>query len=149
MKRLILYALLLLSLSAAAQSNTATNIIEGGKTLVELVRIFKAPRYTMPQAEVAEKKDSCALKSFTDVCLRNNTGKILLASLYRRSGTTYETVALTLRILPKNQEWLYEVKSGIYKLKLETEEPDGRKPFREGEIKLNACENLIRDIKND
>ena len=58
-------------------------------------------------------------------------------------------LALTMKVLPKNQEWLYEVKAGVYKMKLETDEPEGKKLFREGEIKLNACDNLIKEIKEE
>jgi len=54
-----------------------------------------------------------------------------------------------LKILPKNQEWLYEIKCGIYKIKLETEEDDEKKIFKEGEIKLTACENFIKEIKKE
>lgn len=54
-----------------------------------------------------------------------------------------------MRALPKNQEYFYELKSGIYKMKLETEEAEIKKVFREGEIKLNACENLVKDIRNE
>ena len=73
----------------------------------------------------------------------------MLLSLYRRNGNLYEAGVLSLKILPKNQETLYEIKAGIYKLKFETEEDDDKKLFREGEIKLNACEIFFKEIKNE
>jgi hypothetical protein len=73
----------------------------------------------------------------------------LLVSFYRRNGNVYEAGFLSLKILPKNQETLYELKAGIYKLKFETEEGEEKKVFREGEIKLNPCENIFKEIKND
>jgi hypothetical protein len=149
MRRLILAAVVMATFTAAAQSNTASNIIEGGKTLVELVRVFKTPKYIMPLQPVIEKKDSCALKNTTDMCIKNYTADPLLVSLYKRNGNVYEAGVLSLKILPKNQECLYELKAGVYKIKYEIEEGSVKKLIREGEIKLNACENMFKEIKND
>ena len=107
MKRLISAALVLVSINTSAQNNTAANIIEGGKTLVELVRVFKMPRYTMSLQPVVEKKDSCAIKNVTDFTIKNSTEEPLLVSLYRRNGNVYEAGVLSLKILPKNQETIY------------------------------------------
>lgn len=148
MRKLILSAAIVISITAKAQSNTASTIIEGGKTLVELVRVFKAPKYMMTAPVAAEKKDSCSIKAIGDLCLKNSTEKPLLVSLYKRNGNGYDAGILTMNILPKNQECLYELKSGIYKLKIETEDNGVRKTFREGEIKLNNCDNQIKEIKN-
>jgi hypothetical protein len=150
MRRLIATAFVLVTINASAQNNTTANIIEGGKTLVELVRIFKMPKYLMlPLQPVSEKKDSCSIKNISDFTIKNSTAKPLLVSLYRRNGNIYETALLSLKILPKNQETLYEIKAGIYKIKFETEEGEEKKVFREGEIKINACENIFKEIKND
>ncbi len=139
-----------LSLTATAQSNTTAHIIEGGKTLVELVKVFKMPRYAMTQQPLVEKKDSCALKSITDFTIKNSTPNPLLVSLYRRNGNVYEPGVLSLKILPKNQETIYEIRAGIYKMKFETEdEEDEKKIFREGEIRIISCENIFREIKNN
>ncbi|MEI9957912.1 MAG: hypothetical protein WDM90_16790 [Ferruginibacter sp.] len=140
MRKLITAILLILSITVKAQNSTASNIIEGGKTLVELVRVFKTPKNIPPQQNLVEKKDSCSIKNICDLCIKNSTAKALTVSLYKRNGNTYDAIALTMKVLPKNQEYFYELKSGIYKMKLETEEQDVKKIFREGEIKLNACE---------
>ena len=137
-------------MNISAQNNTAANIIEGGKTLVELVRVFKMPKYLLaPVQPLVERKDSCSVKNICDFTIKNSTGKPLLISLYRRNGNIYEASALSLKILPKNQETLYELKAGIYKVKFETEEDEVKRLFREGEIKLNACENIFREIKSE
>ncbi len=148
MRKLILSAVAMLTLTVSAQSNTASNIIEGGKTLVELVRVFKMPRYIMAQQPVVEKKDSCALKNVSDITIKNSLTSALVVSLYRRNGNVYEAGVLSLKILPKNQETIYEVKAGIYKIKYEIEEDEEKRTIREGEIKLNACENIFKEIKN-
>lgn len=149
MRRLILAAIVITTFNAAAQNNLASNIIEGGKTLVELVRVFKTPKFMMSQQPVVEKKDSCAIKNISDFTIKNSTGNPLLVSLYRRNGNVYEPGVLSLKILPKNQETIYEIKAGIYKIKYETEEDDEIKTFREGEMKLIGCENIFKEIKND
>jgi hypothetical protein len=150
MRAFILTAVVLININASAQNNTAANIIEGGKTLVELVRVFKTPKNSLALEPVIPKRtDSCAMKNTTDICVKNSTGKPLLVSLFRRNGNLYEAAVLSLKILPKNQECLYELKSGIYKIKLETEEKGIKTSFKEGEIKLNPCENVFREIKNE
>ena len=80
---------------------------------------------------------------------KNSTAKPLLVSLYKRNGNVYDAGVLTLKILPKNQECLYELKAGVYKVKFEIEEDDEKKIIREGEIKLIACENIFKKIKNE
>jgi len=147
MKKLLLPAVVLISISTSAQNITASNIIEGGKTLVELVRVFKSPKDATTQHGIADKKDSCSIKNTADLCIKNSTGKPLLISVYKRNGNVYEAGVLSMKILPKNQECLYELKSGIYKMKLETEEGGVKIIFGEGELKLNACENVEREIK--
>jgi hypothetical protein len=149
MRKFIIPALALIANHATAQNNTASNLIEGGKTLVELVRVFKMPRTGMQQQPLVEKKDSCALKNITDICIRNSGVGPLLVSLYRRNGNVYDAGALSLKILPRNQECLYELKAGVYKIKYEMEEGAVKKTINEGEIKLNSCEKFYREIKND
>lgn len=150
MRTLIVAVAALINVNTFAQNNTAANIIEGGKTLVELVRVFKTPKTTLAsEAPPVIRMDSCAVKNTTDICVKNATGKALQVSLFRRNGNTYETAVLSLKVLPKNQECLYELKSGVYKIKLETEENGIKTSLREGEIKLNACENVFKEIKID
>lgn len=148
MRAFILAAAVLISINSSAQNNTAANIIEGGKTIVELVRVLKTPKTTLvSEPPMPKRVDSCSVKSTTDICIKNSVGKPVLVSLYRRNGNAYESAVLSLKILPKNQECLYELKSGVYKIKLETEENGIKTSLREGEIKLNACENVFREIK--
>lgn len=149
MKKIILTALCIYCVSACAQNNTASNLIEGGKTIVELVKVFKTPRNNIAAgAAVAEKTDSCAAKNISDISFKNSTGKNIYITLTKRNGSVYEPTALTVKVLNKAQENLYELRTGIYKLKIETDgEGDKRILYREGEIKLAACNNAVREIK--
>jgi hypothetical protein len=96
MRTLILAAVVIITGNAAGQNNTTANIIEGGKTLVELVRVFKTPKNSLISETLVEKKDSCAAKNTRDLCLKNSTGKRLLVSFYRRNGNLYEAGILSL-----------------------------------------------------
>lgn len=150
MKKIVLAVMLLQNLTASSQSNAASNIIEGGKVIVELVRVLKMPAWSGFQQHVVEKVDSCKLKAVTDLCYKNSSGKSLYISLYKRNGNGngYETSVLTMMVLPKNQECWYELRSGVYKFKIETEgEDEERVLYREGEMKLAACENIVKEIK--
>jgi|APGre2960657404_1045060.scaffolds.fasta_scaffold42403_2 hypothetical protein len=150
MRILILATAVLIHSNLAAQNTTTANIIEGGKTLVELVRIFKTPKFAFVQIPVApaEKRDSCAVKNTSDISIKNSTDKPLLVSVLRRNGNIYEPGVLSMKILPKNQETIYELKTGIYKIRYEKEDDDEKLLINEGEIKLLACANIFREIKN-
>jgi hypothetical protein len=150
MRKLILITAVLLYEKTIAQHNTVTNIIDGGKTLVELVRVFKTPKLAFVQQPVSliEKRDSCAVKNTSDISIKNLTDKPLLVSVLRRNGNIYEPGVLSMKILPKNQETIYELKTGIYKIRYEKEEDNEKLLINEGEIKLLACANIFREIKN-
>lgn len=149
MKQLFLSMALLCTGIVYAQNNTANNLIEGGKTLVELVKAFKTPRVsTVTAANEPAKTDSCAAKSTSDLCFKNTTGKNIYITLTKRNGGNYESTSVTLKILNKSQECSYELRTGVYRLKIETDgEGDKKVVYREGEIKLNACDNAIKEIK--
>lgn len=150
MRRYLLIAICMYSATAPAQNNTASNLIEGGKTLVELVRVFKTPKnnVTANTQPAAIKTDSCTIKNISDLCFKNTTAKSLYVSLFKRNGNNYEANVLTIKILPKTQECWYELKAGIYKFKIEVDGEDDKKVvYREGEMKLSACENTVREIK--
>lgn len=151
MRKYLLLAVCMYTTSVWAQDNTASNLIEGGKTLVELVRVFKTPKnnVTANTPTAILKTDSCTIKNISDLCFKNTTAKSLYVSLFKRNGNNYEASVLTIKILPKMQECWYELKAGIYKFKIEVDSDTGDKKilFREGELKLSACENVIKEIK--
>ena len=150
MRKYLLLAVCMYTTSVWAQNNTASNLIEGGKTLVELVRVFKTPKnsVTANTPTAILKTDSCTVKNISDLCFKNTTAKSLYISLFKRNGNNYEVSVLTIKILPKMQECWYELKAGIYKFKIEVDGDDNKKNvYSEGEMKLSACENGIKEIK--
>ncbi len=69
-------------------------------------------------------------------------------SLFKRIGAIYSITPLNLYIGNNGQEYLYEVPIAIYKFKIEYESEDEKKVvYREGEIKINACDKMVREIK--
>jgi hypothetical protein len=152
MRKCLLLAVCMYTTALWAQNNTASNLIEGGKTLVELVRIFKTPKnnVTANTQTAPLKTDSCTIKNTSDLCFKNTTAKSLYVSLFKRNGNNYEANVLTIKILPKTQECWYELKAGIYKFKIEVDGEDDKKVvYREGEMKLLACENVSKEIKTE
>ena len=149
MRRNLLLAALAITTCASAQNNTAGNIIEGGRVLVELVRVLKIPKCNIVPQPVVERKDSCFVRNVCDLCLKNASGKSVVVSLYKRSGNGYEAGVLSCKILPRNQECWYDLRSGIYKLKIEKEDDEDLLLYQEGELKLVACTNTYREIKDE
>ena len=78
----------------------------------------------------------------------DKTGKTIIVSLYARNGNVYDTQALSLKLSPLTQESLYEIRTGIYKYRIETEGEDERVLLHEGELKLQPCDKLVKEIKS-
>lgn len=152
MRKLLIAAMLLMAAKLKAQNNTVSNIIEGGRALVELVKVFRTPKNNLTTPAVANtvNKDSCSTRGLADVCYKNNLGKTISISLYKRNGNAYATMPLSLTIIPNIKECVYEIQTGIYKYKIEFEDDEDKKTiYAEGEIKLQACDKFYREIKKE
>src|SRR4051812_17993412 len=112
MRSLILAAAIIIACTSTAQNNTASNIIEGGKALVELVRVFKSSKNALPQPNLTENKDSCYIKNLADICYKNLSGNNITISFFKRTGQTYAP-ALTIKIATNSKECLYELQAGV------------------------------------
>lgn len=130
--------------------NKPNPVIEGGKTLLELIRVFKTPRQTVASqntnAVTSAVSDSCVFKQTSDLCFKNSSTKILAVSIYKRTDTGYDARPFVLKILIAKEECLYEMRAGIYKYRIEIDGLQGKTILREGELKLQACENMQREI---
>ncbi len=153
-KRTIMKTVIILLLAgncipANAQNNLTANIIEGGKTLVDLIRVFKTPKTTGTANYSAAVTDSCTAKNIADITYKNTCTRAVFVSLYKRTGTVYSTQPLTLKILANSRESLYEIPAGIYKFKIELAEAATRILYKEGEIKIQACDKLLKEVKEE
>lgn len=152
MRKLFLSVMVLTAITGSAQNNTASNIIEGGKTLVDLIRVFKTPKLAMAELRQTRNNsstDSCVIKGIADIGYKNNSGRAMIVSLYKRSNNQYVTVPLTLKISNNSQEFLFEIQSGIYKYKIEYEEGEKKIVYKEGEIKISSCEKIVKEINKE
>ncbi|HRB22324.1 MAG: hypothetical protein IPO46_06480 [Chitinophagaceae bacterium] len=151
MKHILSIIFLITSFYTKAQSSTE-KIIEGSKTLLELIKVIKTPRQnTSPQnltaaSHTATSADSCAIKQRSDLCYKNSSSKVLAISIYRRNGDVYDNLPFTMKVIAQKQECWYELRAGIYKYKIEADSDLGKTLLNEGEFKLEACENMIREI---
>ena len=146
MKNVLLFLLCITAANhSRAQLNTE-NFIAGGKTLVELISVLKKGRSAISTVK-PDTKDSCALKQLADLCFKNSSLRDLAVSLYRRIEASYEAQPFTVKVLPKKQECLYELKSGIYKYRIETDSGAVRILLSEGEFRLQPCDNMKRELK--
>lgn len=125
-------------------------IVEGSKTLVELIKVIKTPRQNLTAQNFTPANnnaaDSCVLKQRSDLCYKNNSSKVLTISIYKRNGDVYDTLPFTMKVLAQKQECWYELWAGIYKYKIEQDATTGKTILSEGEFKLEACENMVREI---
>ena len=131
---------------AKAQSSITSDLVEGGKTIVELLRVIKTPRTTIAPAAY-NSFDSCGSKKLTDISFKNKTDKTIQVSLYLRNGNGYELKPLSLSVSPSTTESLYEIRSGIYKYKIETDLAGQKTTLHEGELKLQPCDKTMKEIK--
>ena len=148
MKLIILVVISISSLSSSAQTTTTTSLIEGGKALIELITVLKKNK-TVTTTAIADKKvilDSCATKQKADLCFNNSSTKDLAISLYKRTDTGYEAQPFTMKVITKKQECWYELRSGIYKYKIELDNGGVKSLISEGELKLQPCDNMQREI---
>jgi len=148
---MLLPVLVLMNVSLIAQNDLTTNIIEGGKTLVELIRVLKPQKQQYTTPGVIELEDSCQLGQQADLCFKNTDTLAIKVYLYKRNGSVYESIPLTIQLSRSTQECLYAIRSGIYKYRLETETKKGevitKAVLREGELKLKPCDRVTRNIK--
>jgi len=148
MKKFILLAAILIPVALQAQNAITSNFVEGGKTLVELIRVIRSPK---PASAVVSNMyaDSCGSKKLADISFKNKTDKTIRVLLFIRIGNTYDTQALSLKLSPMSQESLYDIKTGIYKYRIESETGDDEERIilHEGELKLQPCDKTVKEIR--
>ncbi len=146
--RKVLFIIISLAYLTTNAQNTTTKIIEGGRALIELITVLKKSKTTNTSTLTDNKVgiDSCATKQKADLCFKNSSLKDLVISLYKRTDTGYEAQPFTMKVITKKQECWYELRSGIYKYKIELDIGGVKTLISEGELKLQPCDNMQREI---
>lgn len=116
---------------------------------MDLIKVIKAPKANTiaGYSGTISRTDSCVTKGLVDIAYKNNSGKSMFVSLYLRNGNALAAIPLTLKVLNGGKENLFEIQAGIYKYKIEYEEEEKRVVYKEGEIKLQACDKKELEIK--
>ena len=146
MKTLLLFIAISMPALLRAQPPNASDLLEGGKTLIELIRVIK-PQKAALNGVGYKSPDSCSLKKVADLSFKNRTGKTMIISLYFRVGNSYEPGPLSLQVSPSSKESLFDVRAGVYKYKIETDSAGQRTLLHEGELRLAPCEKVVRYVK--
>jgi hypothetical protein len=144
--KILLLLLVCFTVGANAQNSIASDFVEGGKTIVELIRVIKTPKTTIVPAAY-NNPDSCGIKKLADISFKNKTDKPVQVILYLRIGNGYENIPHAMSISPSTQESLYELKAGIYKYVIQTDAAGQKTTLHEGELKLQPCEKSVKEIK--
>ena len=149
MRILSMFLLSLLLFKRVMGQASAESIIAGGRAIIELITVLQKnkPPIAGNLKERQTVADSCAVKQHADLCFRNSTSRELTISICKRNDTTYEPNVFSVKVLKKKKECLLELRSGIYKYRIEADEGNSKILFSEGEFRLQPCDNMLREIK--
>ena len=113
--------------------NAAKNVIEGGKVVVELIKVIVAKKDL-------DKNPGCK-NSYADVCIVNESaGPVLAILIHRISGEKREMV-----IQSKTKECSLQAAIGVWTYDLR--EPQNPYSIRKGDILIESCQHLTMNIK--
>jgi hypothetical protein len=117
----------------ASTESAASSVIEGGKLVVELIKVFGSKKDQ-------EHNGNCK-NSFADLCVENQSaGSITVSLLHRSTGETREVV-----VLPQGRECCLQAKEGIWTYDLKVS--GSILSIRKGDLKLEGCNNIVMSIK--
>lgn len=147
MRKALLFAVICIPANLQAQNAITSDLVEGGKTLVELIKVIRTPRTPTTTTVSYINADSCGIKKLADISFKNKTDKTVVVSLFLRIGNAYDARPLILTLAALSQESLYELKAGVYKYKIERDEGGQKIVMHEGELKLQPCDQAVKEIK--
>jgi len=121
------------SRSQSQPAMTTTNVIEGGKLVVELIKAINARKDSNTNIGCKD--------TYADLCIENQAADTIVVSLlHRGSGETREII-----ILPGGKECCLQAKAGVWTYDLKI--PRHVLSIRKGDLKLEGCNNLLMNIK--
>jgi len=111
----------------------ADPVIEGGKLIVELVKVLSNKKDQM--------KDSGCKGNYADLCIENETNRSLTVFLEHRPSAEKREVV----ILPGGKECSLQAKVGVWNYDLRI--TGSTQPTRKGDILIEGCNNMVMNIK--
>ena len=140
MKRLFIFLSLLEAGFQPAAQSTQNTLVETGKVLVELVRIFKKGS--------VQKGLPISVNGTSDLCFANSSNDQLNIEVSRKiSDTEYKVLPGSVSLTPQSHECLLELTPGIYHYRVYKRNNGVQALSLEGELKLVANEKMQREIK--
>ena len=113
--------------------NAAKQVIEGGKVVVELIKVLAAKKDL-------DKNPGCK-NAYADVCIVNESaGPLLAIFIHRNTGEKREMV-----IQSKTKECSLQAAIGVWTYDLR--DPQSPYSIRKGDILIEGCQNLTMNIK--
>ena len=136
---LIILSVIGLSFKTVAQSPQNT-LLESGKILVELVKIFK--KSPLQQGVQVNGNNS------SDLCFTNSTSDHLFIEVLKKiNDSLYKVLPISISITPQAHECLLELPSGIYHYRVYKKNNGTQSLSLEGDLKLVPNEKMEREIK--
>lgn len=128
----------------AGPGNTTDRLIEGGNLIIEVLKVI-SNNETDKNKSAGNKEADCAVKNFTNICFVNRSSGIISVKLKRNDADEEHE----LLIDNNGKECCYRITPGIftYSIGQKTEDPEGDKLIRKGEILLEACKDIEIKIK--
>jgi hypothetical protein len=119
-----------------AQSNTnRSEIIEGGKVLIDLIKNLKHTS--------SKSTDLCKTNRTGDICFSNRSKNTILVGINKNDSiNTYSNVLI---IQPRNSECLYHLYTGVYNYHIQSD--SSHITLQKGQIALDQCNVIEKRIK--
>lgn len=116
------------------QSNkTADHVIEGGKVVVELIKVLSNKK--------GLKESPGCEGTHADLCVMNESLVSLTMSLHQRSSEEKREIV----ILPSMKECCFQIAAGVWTYDLHP--TTSLQSIRKGDLRIEGCQNLIMNIK--
>ena len=113
--------------------NTTDQVIEGGKVVVELIKVLTAKKDL-------EKNPGCK-GTYADLCVVNETpGSIVVIVRHRTNDEMREMV-----ILPAMRECSLQIPVGVWTYDLRP--GSSTQSIRKGDLLIEGCQNMVMNIK--
>lgn len=141
MKFIILFcSQLYIGFSFAQNPSTSSNIVDGGKILVELVKVFKK--------SPVQKDLHMSENNSSDICFTNSTPDNLYIELSKKiNDTTYRNLPTAISLTNNAHECLLELLPNVYHYKVYKKTNGLQSLSLEGDIRLQPNEKMEREIK--
>ena len=136
---LIILLVIGLCFKTAAQA-TQNTLVESGKLLVELVKIFK--KNPLQQGVQMNGNNS------SDLCFTNSTTDYLFIEVLKKiNDSLYKVLPGSISLTPQAHECLLELPSSIYHYRVYKKNNGTQSLSLEGDLKLVPNEKMEREIK--